>query len=190
MLSTRNTVSKGDAESSSNNQPKNFLPGGYQHTSYSRREASFDWKKLWVLLLYFGAFLLSLLCVLDLIAPKAENSISIAPLNIEKTKLINEKNFFEQKSIELQLKSSGISSKSEEVKMNIEINKEFSPSSEQSKSDNSILLKELEQDSMGCYHTIPELDSGRHIVPPPPGPVKLVCCQSTKGAVSNGCKWK
>ena len=33
----------------------------------------------------------------------------------------------------------------------------------------------------GCLTSIPEVDSGRHIVKPPSGPVVLVCCQTTKG---------
>ena len=33
----------------------------------------------------------------------------------------------------------------------------------------------------GCLWTIPEVDEGRHIVKPPPGPVDLVCCETTKG---------
>ena len=41
-----------------------------------------------------------------------------------------------------------------------------------------------EPDAMGCYHSLPEHDLSKHIVPPPPGPVKLVCCQSTKGEIS------
>ena len=36
-------------------------------------------------------------------------------------------------------------------------------------------------DSKGCYRSIPEVDRSNHIVPPPAGPVKLVCCQTTKG---------
>jgi len=33
----------------------------------------------------------------------------------------------------------------------------------------------------GCLWKIPEVDSGKHIVTPPPGPVDLVCCETTKG---------
>ena len=43
------------------------------------------------------------------------------------------------------------------------------------------LETEPEPDSRGCYHKIIKFDSTPHIVEPPAGPVKLVCCQSTKG---------
>ena len=33
----------------------------------------------------------------------------------------------------------------------------------------------------GCLWSIPELDTGKHIVKPPEGPVDLVCCETTKG---------
>ena len=44
---------------------------------------------------------------------------------------------------------------------------------------------QYEPDTMGCYHSVPELDVGKHIVPPPAGPISLVCCQSTKGEIKN-----
>ena len=44
---------------------------------------------------------------------------------------------------------------------------------------------QYEPDAMGCYHSVPELDLGKHIVPPPAGPISLVCCQSTKGEIKN-----
>lgn len=36
-------------------------------------------------------------------------------------------------------------------------------------------------DAMGCYHNFPEVDTSRHIVPPPAGPLKLLWCQSIQG---------
>jgi cyclophilin family peptidyl-prolyl cis-trans isomerase len=36
----------------------------------------------------------------------------------------------------------------------------------------------------GCLTTIPMIDRGPHIVPPPEGHVTLVCCQTTKGVLN------
>lgn len=37
---------------------------------------------------------------------------------------------------------------------------------------------------IGCERSIPVVDHGPHIVPPPEGPVTLVCCQTTAGPLS------
>ena len=53
--------------------------------------------------------------------------------------------------------------------------------------ENPLIVRPLLQnqpDAMGCYHSVPEIDLGKHIVPPPSGPITLVCCQSTKGEIS------
>lgn len=36
----------------------------------------------------------------------------------------------------------------------------------------------------GCLIDLPEFDTRPHIVPPPPGPVTLVCCNTTKGILN------
>ena len=38
--------------------------------------------------------------------------------------------------------------------------------------------------SPGCLDSVSEIDNGPHIVPPPEGPITLVCCQTTKGALN------
>ena len=45
----------------------------------------------------------------------------------------------------------------------------------------SVSMSADSPDSKGCYRSIPEVDRSNHIVPPPVGPVKLVCCQTTQG---------
>jgi peptidyl-prolyl cis-trans isomerase A (cyclophilin A) len=39
-------------------------------------------------------------------------------------------------------------------------------------------------DTKKCPSTIPMIDHGPHIVPPPEGPMTLVCCQTTKGVLN------
>ena len=181
-----------ESESSTHNQPKNFVPGGfndsrgYQHISYNKKESSFDWKRLWAILLYFGAFILSLLCLWDLMAPTTENLKSVSINKAGVASNVDAKIFLRKESFE----STPIRSEIlEELKMReigqkiIEISKKSISSNLESQSINSTGERNLQPDSMGCYHNIPEYDGGRHIVAPPAGPVKLVCCQSTKGVV-------
>ena len=192
MLSTRNTFGKVDSEHSTNNQPKKFVPGGfndsrgYQHISYNKKESSFDWKRLWAILLYFGAFILSLLCLWDLMAPTTANLNSVSITNAGVTSNVDAKLSLRKESFESSSIHSEISQElelSEKEQQMTDISKESSSLylESQSQSMNSTGERNLIPDSIGCYHNIPEYDTGRHIVAPPAGPVKLVCCQSTKG---------
>ena len=161
MLSTRNVGAKGDEESnfatSKSEVAEDDDSRGYHHTSY-KRDGSRDYKRWLVYILttaVAGYFLWS-----SLISPKAQSLIELTTTKVELLKL----------PVEVQIDSiRKISAQERDL------------------AENPVIVKPLLQnqpDAMGCYHSVPEIDLGKHIVPPPSGPITLVCCQSTKGEIS------
>ena len=149
-------MNKSDEESFS--PARNVLPSGYNdikgyhHMSYKRGN-SYYCKKLLSSSLYIAAAALLSLCIWNLIQPMESEKTIIKSVDgrIEKLNPI----------------ISGIES--------LPVTSIIEPA--------AVLVSNVipEPDFMGCYHTFPEIDTSNHIVPPPVGPVKLVCCQSTKG---------
>lgn len=161
MLSTRNVGAKGDEESnfatSKSEVAEDDDSRGYHHTSY-KRDGSSDYKRWLVYILttaVAGYFLWS-----SLISPKAQSLIELDTTKVAPFKLATVAQIDSIRMISDQ---------------------------ERDLAENPLIVKPLLQnqpDAMGCYHSVPETDLGKHIVPPPSGPIKLVCCQSTKGEIS------
>ena len=184
MLSTR-LINKNEDNSTSSARnilptgynDRNALPGGYNDsrgyhkTSYKGESSSFDCKRIWALLLYFGTFLLIIFCLWDLISPVNNSSNSL----VDKTKGNDNKAGNVQNILGENLRTVPIKLTAEE---NVEENIKTRNQELDSKPKK---IREQGPDSLGCYHDIQETDLNRHIVPPPKGPVKLVCCQSSKG---------
>ena len=162
MLSTRNVGAKGDEESNFTILKSEVVQDddsrGYHHTSY-RRDGSSDYKR-WLMYILttviVGYFLWS-----SLISPKAQPLIVVDSSDA---------------SIAIPLLP---------VEVQIDSLRKIS-AQDKFLDEHPLIIRplQIQPDAMGCYHSIPELDVGKHIVPPPPGPVKLVCCQSTKGEIS------
>jgi hypothetical protein len=163
MLTTRTTGNKSDAEQSFS-PPRNILPSdyndakGYHQMSYKRGN-SYYCKKLLSSSLYIAAAALLGLCIWNLIQPMESDKIAV-------------------KTVERMEKSSPVKTGIESLpQTSITDPKLVVVSDRQVAPDMTVHAP----DAMGCYHSFPEVDTSRHIVPPPAGPVKLVCCQSTQG---------
>jgi hypothetical protein len=163
MLTTRITGNKSDAEQSFS-PPRNILPNdyndakGYHQMSYKRGN-SYYCKKLLSSSLYIAAAALLGLCIWNLIQPMESDKITA-------------------RTVERMEKSSPVKTGIESLPQTPIIDpKHIVAPDHQLEPDLTIHAP----DAMGCYHSFPEVDTSRHIVPPPAGPVKLVCCQSTQG---------
>ena len=163
MLTTRSTGNKSDDEQSFS-PPRNILPSGYNdvkgyHQMSYKRGNSYYCRKLLSSSLYIAAAALLSLCIWNLIQPMESDKITV------KTGLRVEKSSPVKTGIESLPQTPII-----DPKLVVVPESKLAPD-----------LTIHSPDAMGCYHSFPELDTSRHIVPPPAGPMKLVCCQSTKG---------
>lgn len=162
MLTTRSTGNKSDTEQSFS-PPRNILPSdyndvkGYHHMSYKRGN-SYYCRKLLSTSLYVAAAALLGLCIWNLIQPMESDKMIVKTVEMEKLSPVK----------------TGIESLPQtpiiDPKLIVAPDHHLTAD-----------LTAHAPDAMGCYHSFPEIDSSRHIVPPPAGPVKLVCCQSTQG---------
>ena len=164
MLSTRNVGGKGDEDSnftiSKEEVEEDDDSRGYNHDSY-RRDGSIDYKRWLVYIL--TTVIVGYLLWTTVLSPKVQPLIEVDTIipRVSALKL----------PAEVQIDSL----------QKIPVQEKVPPK----QSRNAKPSLQYQPDEMGCYHSVPELDFGKHIVPPPAGPISLVCCQSTKGEIKN-----
>jgi hypothetical protein len=164
MLSTRNVGGKGDEDSnftvSKEEVEEDDDSRGYHHDSY-RRDGSIDYKR-WLVYI-------STTVIVGYLLWTTVMTSKVQPL------------------IEVDTVIPIVSTLKLPVEVQIDSLRQI-PVQEKVPSKQYVIAKpplQYEPDAMGCLHSVPELDVGKHIVPPPAGPISLVCCQSTKGEIKN-----